>query len=229
VQLVSVNVGRPRDVVWRGRPVRTGIFKEPVSGRVRLRGVNLEGDAQADLLVHGGHDKAVYAYPSEHYAFWRAELDLAELSHGAFGENLTTEGLAEDAICIGDRLRAGSAELVVTQPRIPCFKLGLRLGRADAVKRFAESGRSGFYLSVAREGELGAGDPLELVARDEDSLTVAQLLDVYYGGDDRALLARAAALPGLAASWREELDRRLARDPWASWSWPPTDRGDPSA
>lgn len=150
----------------------TSIFKAPVPGRVRVTRLNLEGDEQSDLSVHGGADKAVYVYPSEHYAFWRAELPGAALSWGAFGENLTVEGLLEDTVCIGDRLRIGSAEFVVTQPRQPCFKLGIRLGRQDIIKRFVASGRSGFYLSVAQEGELSAGDPIKLMAHDKEAVTV---------------------------------------------------------
>src|SRR4051794_6720971 len=157
MHVVSVNVGLPRRVRWKGRDVTTGIFKEPVGGRTPLRPLNLDGDRQADLSVHGGATKAVYAYPVEHYPFWRDVLGH-ELTPGAFGENLTVEGVPlEDEVAIGDRFRIGTAELVVTQPRIPCFKLGLRFGREDIVKRFLASGRSGYYLAVAVEGDVGAG------------------------------------------------------------------------
>ena len=167
MNILSVNVGAPRDVEWRGKTVRTSIFKAPVSGRIRVNGLNLQGDQQSDLAVHGGIDKAVYAYPSEHYAFWRNELPDAEFPWAAFGENLTTEGLLENEVRIGDRLRAGSAEFAVTQPRMPCFKLGIRFNRPDMVKRFMRSGRTGFYLAVLQEGEVAAGDSFERVARDE--------------------------------------------------------------
>ncbi len=178
-RLLSVNVGLPREVEWHGRTVRTSIWKEPVSGRVRVRRLNLDGDEQSDLTVHGGPDKAVYVYPSEHYEYWRGELPGAGLPWGAFGENLTTRGLLEDDTRIGDRLRVGSAEFLVTQPRMPCYKLGVRFGRDDMVRRFHESGRSGFYLAVLSEGEVGAGDPIEILARDDHGVTVADITALY--------------------------------------------------
>lgn len=183
MKLLSVNVGQPREVEWRGESVRTSIFKEPVQGRVRVERLKLEGDQQSDLSVHGGIDKAVYAYPSEHYAFWRKELPGVELPWGAFGENLTTEGLLEGETRIGDRLRAGSAEFVVTQPRMPCFKLAIRFGRPDMVKRFMRSGRTGFYLAVVREGEVGAGDAIEAVDQDEARVSVAEVVAKYQSRD----------------------------------------------
>ena len=183
MKLLSVNVGLPRDVEWRGESVRTSIFKEPVPGRVRVATLNLEGDRQSDLSVHGGTDKAVYAYPSEHYAFWRKEFPGMEFPWGAFGENLTTEGLSEDKVHIGDRLRAGSAEFVVTQPRMPCFKLAIRFNRPDIVKRFLRSGRTGFYLAVVREGDVGAGDAIEFAERDEARVSVADVVAKYRSRD----------------------------------------------
>src|SRR5260221_2090696 len=179
LKIVSVNVGQPREVEWRGRRVRTSIFKSPVPGRVRVDRENLEGDRQSDRAVHGGRDKAVYAYPSEHYPAWRGEMPDLEFPWGAFGENLTTEGLLEDTVRLGDRLRAGSAEFVVTQPRMPCYKLGIRFGRPDMVKRFLRSGRSGFYLAVLREGELAAGDAVEIISRDERQVSVAEAPGLY--------------------------------------------------
>jgi MOSC domain-containing protein YiiM len=176
VKLVSINVGRPREVEWRGKMVRTSIFKAPVGGAVRVSKLNLAGDEQSDLSVHGGADKAVYAYPCEHYELWRAELPGVELPWGAFGENLTTAGLDEESVQIGDRLRIGSAELEVTQPRLPCFKLGIRFGRADMVKRFQRSGRSGFYFRVLREGEIARGDPIELVSAARSGVSVAEIV-----------------------------------------------------
>lgn len=161
MRVLSVNVGEPQEIAWHGRVVRTAIFKQPVSGRVAVRRLGMAGDAQADLTVHGGPDKAVYAYPGEHYPSWRQELGRPDLPWGAFGENLTLEGLVEEDVAIGDRLRIGTAEFVVTQPRLPCFKLALRFERQDIGKLFMASGRSGFYLAVAREGEIAAGDLVE--------------------------------------------------------------------
>jgi MOSC domain-containing protein YiiM len=173
VKLLSVNVGGPREVEWRGETVRTSIWKAPVTGRVAVRRTNLAGDEQSDLRVHGGAAKAVYVYPHEHYAYWERELGVA-LGFGNFGENLTTSGLLEAEVAIGDRLRIGSAEFEVTQPRVPCFKLGIRFGRPDLVKRFLAAGRSGFYLAVLREGELAAGDAIERIPAPAPSRTVAE-------------------------------------------------------
>ena len=177
MRVVSVNVSLPKTVDWRGRKVTTAIFKEPVEGSVRIRRTGLVGDRQADPSVHGGPTKAVYAYPSEHYPFWRRELERAELPWGAFGENLTTEGLTEATVRIGDRLRVGSALLRVTQPRMPCYKLGIRFGREDMIERFLASGRSGFYLAVLTEGDVAAGDRLELSRTDEGLPTVSEIVD----------------------------------------------------
>lgn len=174
--LVSINVGRPREAEWQGETVRTSIFKAPVAGRVRVGRLNIEGDEQSDLEVHGGVDKAVYAYPSEHYAFWREQLPGVALPWGSFGENLTVEGLFEDRVHIGDRFRAGSAEFVVTEPRMPCYKLALRFNRPDMVKRFLKSGRTGFYLAVLQEGEIGAGDAIEPSGQDQDRVSIAAVV-----------------------------------------------------
>lgn len=179
MKVVSVNVGLPREVTTSGPTVITAIFKAAVPGRVRVAGDNLEGDRQADLSVHGGRDKAVYAYPSEHYAAWREELPDADLPWGAFGENLTTEGLDETGVRVGDRFRIGSAELVVTQPRMPCYKLAVRFGRADMIKRFARSGRSGFYLAIATEGDVGAGDAIVRLGGLEGADTIRERADSY--------------------------------------------------
>ena len=209
MKLLSVNVGAPRDAVWRGEVVRTGIFKSPVAGRVAMRGHNLDGDAQADLTVHGGADKAVYGYPSEHYGFWCEWLGQDTLPWGAFGENLTTEGLLEADVCIGDRFAIGSALLEVSQPRIPCHKLALRHQRADLPKRFLASGRSGFYFRIARAGEVAAGDAIERVAADPQRLSVAEVQSLARGAGDPELVRRAAEHPALAQVWREDLRRRL--------------------
>jgi len=176
VRLISVNVGRPREVQWQGETVRTSIFKAPVAGRVRVGRLNIEGDEQSDLSVHGGEDKAVYAYPAEHYAFWREALPGVELPWGSFGENLSVEGLLEERVHAGDRFRAGSAEFVVTDPRMPCYKLALRFNRPDMVKRFLKSGRTGFYLAVLKEGEIGAGDAIEAVAHDQHRISIAAIV-----------------------------------------------------
>jgi MOSC domain-containing protein YiiM len=210
VNVVSVNVGLPREIEHRGKTVLTSIFKAPVTGRVRVERLNVEGDRQSDLTVHGGPDKAVYAYPSEHYAFWREELPGEALPWGAFGENLTTEGLLEDSIRIGDKLRIGTAEFQVTQPRMPCFKLGIRFDRPDMVKRFMQSGRSGFYLSVSREGEVGAGDPVTILSRDQRGVTVSDLVGLYSSEDaNQDLLRRVIELPTLPESWRDYFRNRL--------------------
>lgn len=211
MHLVSIQVGRPREVEWRGKRVATAIFKEPVEGPVRLERLNLEGDRQADLSVHGGEDKAVYAYPSEHYDFWGAEL-AAELVRGNFGENLTTAGLSETDLHVGDRLRIGTAELEVTEPRLPCFKLGLRFGRPEIVRLFLASRRSGFYLRVRSEGVLQTGDAIEIVHRDPRALSIADFLRVYaFDKRDRATLERALAVEALPESWREHFTEQLAK------------------
>jgi MOSC domain-containing protein YiiM len=171
MKLISIQIGRPRKVKWRRRMVTTGIFKEPVAGRVILRRGNLEGDEQADLSVHGGWDKAVYVYPSEHYAFWRAKLVDVHVTYGMFGENFTTEGLDESTVCIGDRFRIGGAVVEVTQPRVPCYKLAVRFGRPDMPQQFHASGRCGFYLAVLEEGEVGAGDVWECIGRGKNALS----------------------------------------------------------
>src|SRR5713101_10182659 len=160
-KLISIQVGIPRTVPIDGQEVATSIFKKPIEKRIPLHWLNLEGDKQADLSVHGGRDKTVYAYPSEHYPFWRRELPGVDLPWGMFGENFTTEGVLEEAVHIGDRLQVGSAEFVVTQPRMPCYKLAIRFGRPDIVKRFLRSGLTGFYLAVLQEGEVTAGDSIK--------------------------------------------------------------------
>jgi MOSC domain-containing protein YiiM len=210
MRVVSVNVGLPRTVRWKRRDVTTGIFKEPVEGRVSLRRLNLDGDRQADLSVHGGAAKAVYAYPLEHYACWREELE-DELSFGAFGENLTVEGLPlEEEVAIGDRFRIGTAELVVTQPRLPCYKLGLRFGRADMVKRFLASRRTGYYLAVEVEGNVGAGDRVETLARHPARIPVAEITRVYASDrDDLATIERLVALDALPDDWRRYFAKQL--------------------
>lgn len=209
-RLVSVNVGGPREVEWRGETVLTSIWKSPVSGIVQLGKLNLAGDKQSDLSVHGGIDKSVYAYPSEHYAWWCGELPGVELPWGVFGENFSTEGLLEDEVFIGDRFRIGTAEVVVTQPRLPCFKLGIRFGEPMMVKRFLQSGRSGFYLKVAREGEVEAGCGIERLAKASRSISIAAIGRLH--GDqaaDAEQLRQVSELPDLARSWKAHFRKRL--------------------
>lgn len=210
MRVVSLSVGLPREVEWHGRTVLTSIFKAPVDRRLRVTTLNFEGDEQSDLSVHGGADKAVYAYPSEHYELWRRELPQADLPWGVFGENLTTEGLLEADIRIGDRFRVGSAEFVATQPRMPCYKLGIRFGRADIVKRFLQSGRTGFYFAVTLEGEVGAGDSIELIARADEGLTVADVVNLYTtGAENQEILRRATRSSRLPEGWRDYFRKRL--------------------
>jgi MOSC domain-containing protein YiiM len=203
MKIVSVNAGLSREIFHEGRTIRTGIFKVPIQGRVRVAALNIAGDQQADLTVHGGISKAIYAYPAEHYEFWRRELPGVELPWGSFGENISTEGLIEKEIHIGDRLCAGSVELIVTEPRLPCYKLNAKFAREDMVKRFLRSRRTGFYLSVAREGEIGAGDAIHFLGRDENRVSVADIVRLYaFDRDDPAGMRRAAAVTALPESWR---------------------------
>ena len=210
MQLVSVNVGLPRTVTWKGRTVKTGIFKTPTNGRVRVRTLNLDGDRQADLSVHGGPDKAIYVYPSEHYDYWRGEFPGMELPWGMFGENFTTTGLLEGAVNVGDQFCVGSAMVMVTQPRVPCYKLAAKFGREDIVKRFLASGRSGFYLKVVQEGEVGAGDVIELMSRDGHAVTVADVANLYRDGTDQiSLLQRAVQVEALPENWRDHFQQQI--------------------
>jgi MOSC domain-containing protein YiiM len=210
LKLLSINVGMPREIDWHGKLVRTSIFKSPVLGPVRVATLNLEGDEQSDLTVHGGIHKAVYVYPSEHYLFWREEIAGLDLPSGAFGENFTTEGLLEGAVHIGDRFRVGSAEFLVTQPRMPCYKLGIRFGRPEIVKRFLQSGKTGFYLAVLQEGQVTAGDSIESLTRDEHGVTVADIVNLYKADDkNQDLLRRASESPALPPFWRDYFRKRL--------------------
>lgn len=212
MRLVSVNIGHPREVIYKGKTVTTGIFKEPVEGRIRLRMLNLDGDRQADLSVHGGLSKAAYGYPIEHYEYWRAEFPGMNLPWGMFGENFTTEGLREDSVNIGDRFRIGSAEVMVTEPRLPCYKLAAKFGRDDIIKRFLHSGRTGFYFAVMQEGEVGTGDGIELVSRDEHSVTVADITRLYVREkDDVGTLRRAVQVTALPQSWRVYFGKRIEK------------------
>jgi MOSC domain-containing protein YiiM len=215
LKLISVNVGLPREVTWHGSRVITGIYKQAVEGRVALRKLNLDGDRQADLTVHGGKDKAVYCYPVEHYGYWKRKLPARELPKGMFGENFTTEGLLEDSVHLGDHFSIGSAEVVATQPRLPCYKLGIRFQADDMVKRFFVSGRSGFYFAVTREGEVGAGDDIKVTARDPNAVPVSEITRLYtakrYGQEYVMSLRSALRVAALPESWKEYFRERLQK------------------
>ncbi len=212
MKVLSINVGLPREVQWKGRTVSTAIFKEPVSGPVELRQLNFEGDRQADLSVHGGPTKAVYAYPSEHYPFWRSELPEMQLDWGMFGENLTSEGLDEESIHVGDVFKLGTAQLVVTEPRMPCFKLTIRFEREDIVKRFLQSQRSGIYFGVMQEGSVQAGDQFELVSTDPQRLRIADVTRLYTTEKGNVeLLTKAVSTAALPEKWTSYFEHRLEK------------------
>lgn len=215
MKLVSVNCGLPREVDWHGTSVSTSIYKTPVAGRIALRRLNLDGDRQADLTVHGGKDKAVYCYPVEHYDYWKAALSRSELSMGAFGENFTVEGLEESKLLIGERFSIGSAELVVTQPRMPCFKLGIRFGSDRIIRDFLRSGRTGFYLAVVHEGEVGAGDEVVRLNQPSDSVSVSEITQLYvakrFAQDDLETVRRTLTIEALPGSWKEYFEQKLQR------------------
>ncbi len=212
MRIISLNVGLPRLVLRNGEPVSTGIFKEPIAGRVMMRTLNLDGDRRADLSVHGGPSKAVYVYPAEHYEFWKREFPEMDLPWGMFGENFTTEGLLETEIKIGDNFGISAAEVMVTEPRMPCYKLALRFGRADIIKRFLQSERTGSYLAVLKEGEVGAGDEFELMDRDAHDVRVSDITRLYTGEKhDAELLRRAIGVEALPESWRGYFQDRLER------------------
>ncbi len=204
-------------IEWNGESVTTGIFKEPVPGPIMLRKLNFDGDGQADLSVHGGVSKAVYAYPVEHYAFWKKTLpddylpDM-DLPYGMFGENLTTEGLTEDSINVGDRFRVGQAELMVTEPRLPCYKLGIKFGRSDFIKTFLQSRRTGFYFAVLKEGEVRCGDEIKLISRNASEITISDITRLYaFERDDLATLRRAVKLEALSQSWRDYFQKQIQK------------------
>lgn len=212
MSLISVNVGLPKTVQWRDQPVTTGIFKSPVDGPIALRRHNLDGDQQADLSVHGGPTKAVYVYPTQHYDYWRGELPAVELGWGHFGENFSVDGVDEESICIGDEFSVGTARVVVTEPRMPCFKLSIRFGRADMPKRFLQSQRTGFYFRVLEEGEVEAGDTLEPLSKHPDGLSVADVTSLYTTERGNvALLRKAIAVTALPESWSGYFEHQLER------------------
>ena len=203
MKLISLNVGLPRQVNFKGEVVNTGIFKEPIQRRVKLRKLNLDGDKQADLIVHGGIDKAVYSYAKEHYEFWRQDLQDMSLPWGMFGENFTTEGLFEESVNIGDTLQIGTARVISTQPRMPCYKLGVKFGRMDIIKRFLASGLTGIYFKVLQEGEVGAGDEIKLINRDQNNVTVRDIVRLYtVDREDVQTMERAVKVKDLPNGWR---------------------------
>jgi len=215
MKVLSVNTGLPREVTWHGKTVTTGIFKQPVRGRVALRKLNLDGDGQADLTVHGGEYKAAYCYPLAHYNYWKAQLPGRELPLGMFGENFTADGVLEDSVHLGDRFSIGTAEVVVTQPRLPCYKLGIRFESDDMVNRFLASRRTGFCFSVAIEGEVGADDKIDVIDRDPQAFPVSEITRLYvakkYNDDDVSSVRRAVRVFTLPESWKHHLRNRLQR------------------
>ncbi len=212
MKIISLNVGLPRLVLRDGEPVSTGIFKEPIDGRVMMRTLNLDGDRQADLSVHGGPSKAVYVFPAEHYDFWKREFPEMALPWGMFGENFTTNGLLETEINIGDQFRIGTAEVMVTQPRMPCYKLALKFGRSEIIKRFLQSERTGFYFAVLKEGEVGAGDEFEPLAEDAHDVRVSDITRLYTREKHNAeLLRRAIKVEALPESWRGYFQHQLEK------------------
>jgi len=225
MKLNSVNVGRPRDVVWRGRRISSGIFKKAISGAVMVHALNVEGDRQADLEVHGGFDKAVYAYPHEHYPYWQALYPEMEMPAGVFGENFTVEGMLETEVCIGDLYQVGKTTLVVTEPRIPCYKLAIRWGQTDIIEKFLASRRTGFYFAVLREGKVTAGDQITLLYRPEVVISVADIIRVFaHEKEDVETLRQAITLKALPQRWRDYFQRQLELKTGEPLLEPPLDR-----
>lgn len=211
MKVLSVNVGFPRKVLFNGQIVTTAIFKDPVKGPIMLRKLNLDGDKQADLTVHGGVDKAVYSYPAEHYDYWRKQFPNMDLVWGMFGENFTTEGLMEDSVNIGDQFQMGSAKLVATQPRMPCYKLGVRFGRMEVIRQFMASGRPGIYFKVLEEGEVEAGNKIRIIRKDKNNVTVKDIVRLYITRDhiDIETMRRATKIRALPEGWRYEFKQKI--------------------
>ena len=212
MKILSVNVGLPRKVLFNGQIVTTAIFKDPVKGPIMLRKLNLDGDKQADLTVHGGMDKAVYSYPAEHYDYWRKQFPNMDLIWGMFGENLTTEGLLEDAVNVGDQFQIGSAKLIATQPRMPCYKLGVRFGRMDVIRRFMVSRRPGIYFKVLKEGEVETGDKIKIIRRDKNNVTVKDIVRLYIARDNIdniETMKRVTKIRDLPEGWRYEFQQKI--------------------
>jgi MOSC domain-containing protein YiiM len=212
MKVLSVNVGFPRKVLFNGQTVTTAIFKDPITGPVILRKLNIDGDKQADLTVHGGLDKAVYSYPEEHYDYWRKQFPDMDLVWGMFGENFTTEGLMEDAVNIGDQLQIGSAKLVATQPRMPCYKLGVRFGHMEIIRMFMASNRPGIYFRVLKEGKVQRGDKIEVVKRDENNVKVTDIVSLYINRDNAdsiETMRRATKISVLPEGWKNEFQQNI--------------------
>lgn len=211
MKLLSVNVSLPKDVESRGRTVSTGIFKEPVPHRVHLRHLGLEGDGQADLVAHGGVFKAAYVYSIENYAYWKSELSRDDFTHGQFGENFTVDGMLETEVHVGDVFKIGTATVEVSQPRVPCFKLGIKMGAQDFLKPFLKSCRVGFYLRVLEEGEVGAGDNVTVERTDPIQMSIHDICHLYYfdkhNVEDRRL---AVKIKALSPGWREGFEEQMA-------------------
>jgi MOSC domain-containing protein YiiM len=211
-KILSVNVSLPKEIDFEGQRVITGIFKEPIEGRIKLRALNLDGDKQADLAVHGGPDKALYAYPIEHYGFWREVFPGMEMPYGMFGENLTIEGLMENEVSVGDTFEIGSSKVIATQPRMPCYKLGIKFGRMDVIKKFLASGRSGIYFKVFEEGEIGAGDPIVQIKKDTNQVAISDIARLY--GKDRndiKMMRRAIKVEALPEGWKRYFLEQISR------------------
>jgi MOSC domain-containing protein YiiM len=211
-KILSVNVSYPKEVDYEGQKVTTGIFKEPIEGRVKLGTLNLDGDKQADLTVHGGPDKAVYAYPIEHYEFWRKVYPNMEMPNGMFGENFTTEGLMEIDINVGDIFEIGSSKVIATQPRMPCYKLGVKFGRMDVLKKFLASGRSGIYFKVLEEGEVGAGDPIIQIKKDTNRVGISDIVRLYASDrEDIKMMRRTLKVEALPKGWKDYFYEQIRR------------------
>jgi MOSC domain-containing protein YiiM len=212
MKVLSVNVGLPRNVLFNGQIITTAIFKDPVNGPIILRKLNLDGDKQADLTVHGGIDKAVYSYPEEHYDYWRKQFPNMDLVWGMFGENITTKGLLEDAVNVGDQFQIGSAKLVATQPRMPCYKLGVRFRCMDVIRKFMTSGRPGIYFKVLTEGEIKTGDKIKFIKRDKNNVTVKDIVTLYINRnnlDNIDTMRRAIKIRDLPEGWRFEFQQKI--------------------
>lgn len=211
-KILSVNVSYPKEVDYEGQKVTTGFFKEPIEGRVKLGTLNLDGDKQADLTVHGGPDKAVYAYPIEHYEFWRKVYPNMEMPNGMFGENFTTKGLMEIDINVGDIFEIGSSKVIATQPRMPCYKLGVKFGRMDVLKKFLASGRSGIYFKVLEEGEVGAGDPIIQIKKDTNRVGISDIVRLYASDrQDIKMMRRTLKVEALPKGWKDYFYEQIRR------------------
>ena len=211
-KILSINVSLPEEIDFEGQKVTTGIFKKPIEGRIMLRTLNLDGGKQADLTVHGGPDKAVYAYPIEHYEFWRKVYPDMEMPNGMFGENFTIEGLMESEVSVGDAFEIGSSKVIATQPRMPCYKLGVKFGRMDVLKKFLASGRSGIYFKVLEEGEVGAGDSIVRIKNDTNRVGIGDIVRLYASDrEDIKTMLRAVKVEALPEGWKHYFYEQIRR------------------